>query len=174
MPLIDSKTGDTRRTYSIAQLESAARLMRAYDLVCLAAAGSGHSGGTLSIMDIAAALYLKEARLDPQQPDWKNRDRIVWSVGHKAPSLYIAMGMAGFFDPRDVVTLRKLGSPFQGHPHWLKIPGIEASTGSLGQGLSIAVGMALGLRLDKSSSRVYCIMGDGEQQEGQIWEAAME
>lgn len=148
--------------------------MRGYDMICLAAAGSGHSGGTLSIMDIAAALYLHVARLDPQNPWWEGRDRIVWSTGHKAPSLYLSMGMAGYFDVKEVATLRKLGSPFQGHPHWLKLPGVEVSTGSLGQGLSIAVGMALGLRLKNSDSRVFCIMGDGEQQEGQIWEAVME
>ncbi len=175
MPLVDSRTGAFRKTYSVSELEHAARLMRGYDLVCLAAAGSGHSGGTLSIMDITAALYLHVARLDPENALWEDRDRIIWSTGHKAPALYLGLGMAGFFDVNRVVTLRKLGSPFQGHPHWLKLPGVEASTGSLGQGLSIAVGMALGLRLNgKTEPRVYCIMGDGEQQEGQIWEAVME
>lgn len=174
MPLIDSRTGAIRKHYTIPELQEAATLMRGYDLVCLAAAGSGHAGGTLSIMDITAALYLHVARLDPKEPEWENRDRIVWSVGHKAPSLYIGLGMAGYFDVQDVVTLRKLGSPFQGHPHWLKLPGVEVSTGSLGQGLSIAVGMALALRLNQSDAKVYCMMGDGEQQEGQIWEAVME
>jgi transketolase len=174
MPLMDSRTNTVRKSYSIPQLEDAANLMRGYDLVCLAAAGSGHAGGTLSIMDITAALYLHVANLDPGNPEWDGRDRIIWSVGHKAPALYLGLGMAGFYDVRDVVTLRKLGSPFQGHPHWLKLPGVEASTGSLGQGLSIAVGIALGLRLKKNAARVYCIMGDGEQQEGQIWEAVME
>ena len=148
--------------------------MRGYDLISLAAAGSGHAGGTLSIMDIAAALYLHVARLDPANPQWSDRDRIVWSAGHKAPSLYLGLGMAGFYDVKDVVKLRKLGSPYQGHPHWLKLPGVEVSTGSLGQGLSIVVGMAIGLRLKQSDARVYCINGDGEQQEGQIWEAVME
>ncbi len=148
--------------------------MRGYDLISLAAAGSGHAGGTLSIMDITAALYLHVARHDPEKAEWKGRDRIIWSVGHKAPSLYIGLGMAGYYDVKEVVKLRKLGSPFQGHPHRLKLPGVEASTGSLGQGLSIAVGIALAQRLDKSDARVYCIMGDGEQQEGQIWEAVME
>jgi transketolase len=174
MPLIESRTGAVRKAYSVPELAQAAKEMRGLDLVCLAAAGSGHAGGTLSIMDITAALYLHVARHDPADPAWSGRDRIVWSAGHKAPALYIGLGMAGFFDVKDVATLRKLGSPFQGHPHWLKLPGVEASTGSLGQGLSIAVGMALGLRLDKSDARVFCIMGDGEQQEGQIWEAAME
>lgn len=174
MPLLDSRSGKPRTTYTIKKLEEAANLMRGYDLVCLAAAGSGHAGGTLSIMDITAALYLHAASLDPESPAWEGRDRIIWSVGHKAPSLYLGLGMAGFYDVKDVVTLRKLGSPFQGHPHWLKLPGVEVSSGSLGQGLSIAVGMALGMRLDASSSNVFCIMGDGEQQEGQIWEAVME
>ncbi|MBI2619238.1 MAG: transketolase [Ignavibacteriales bacterium] len=174
MPLLDSHSGTTRRSYSLSELETAAAEMSGYDLLCLAAAWSGHAGGTLSIMDITAALYLHVARLDPLRPDWPGRDRIVWSTGHKAPSLYLGLGMAGFFDVREVVKLRKLWSPFQGHPHWLKLPGVEVSTGSLGQGLSIAVGMAQALRLKKSDARVYCIMGDGEQQEGQIWEAVME
>lgn len=175
MPLFDSQTGAIRKTYSVPELTEAANILRGYDLICLAAAGSGHAGGTLSVMDLTAALYLHAARLDPTKPHWKDRDRIVWSAGHKAPSLYLGLGMAGFYDIKDVVTLRKLGSPFQGHPHWLKLPGVEVSTGSLGQGLSIAVGFALGLRLDKNTgSRVFCIMGDGEQQEGQIWEAVME
>lgn len=174
MPLVDSRTGTVHKSYSISELKDAAKVMRGYNLICLAAAGSGHAGGTLSIMDITAALYLNVARLDPANPVWSGRDRIIWSVGHKAPSLYIGMGMAEFFDIKEVVKLRKYGSPFQGHPHWLKLPGVEVSSGSLGQGLSIAVGMALGLKLDKSDAHVFCIMGDGEQQEGQIWEAAME
>jgi len=174
MPLLDSATGEVRKSYTIDELQAAAKLMRGYDLISLCAAGSGHAGGTLSIMDVTAALYLHCARLDPKNPDWAGRDRIIWSAGHKAPSLYIGLGMAGFYDVRDVVKLRKLGSPFQGHPHRLKLPGVEASTGSLGQGLSISVGIALGLRLEKNPAGVFCIMGDGEQQEGQIWEAAME
>ena len=174
MPLIDSRTGAVRKAYTIQELEEAANLMRGYDLISLAASGSGHAGGTLSIMDITAALYLHAARLDPANPEWNERDRIVWSAGHKAPSLYLGLGMAGYYDVKDVVRLRKLGSPYQGHPHWLKLPGVEVSTGSLGQGLSIAVGMAVGLRMNNSASRVYSINGDGEQQEGQIWEAVME
>ena len=174
MPLIDSATGNVTREYSIEQLREAANLMRGYDLVTLCAAGSGHAGGTLSIMDITAALYLHVARHDPANPAWAERDRIVWSAGHKAPSLYLGLAFAGFCALDDVVTLRKLGSPFQGHPHWLKLPGVEVSTGSLGQGLSIAVGMALAARLDGKTHKVFCLMGDGEQQEGQVWEAAME
>lgn len=174
MALIDSSSGKLIRDYSIPELTNAANLMRGYDLVALHAAGSGHAGGTLSIMDIAAALYLKIADLDPQNPNWPDRDRIIWSTGHKAPSLYLGLAFAGFYPIEDVVTLRKLSSPFQGHPHWLKLPGVEVSTGSLGQGLSIAVGMALAARLDQKAHKIFCIMGDGEQQEGQVWEAAME
>jgi len=174
MALIDSTTGRVIRDYSIEELTETADLMRGYDLVALHAAGSGHAGGTLSIMDITAALYLKVANHDPQNPNWASRDRIIWSTGHKAPSLYLGLAFAGFCPLEDVVTLRKLSSPYQGHPHWLKLPGVEVSTGSLGQGLSIAVGMALAAKLDHKTHKIFCIMGDGEQQEGQVWEAAME
>jgi len=174
MALIDSKSGKHTRDYSIEQLAEAANLMRGYDLVALAAAGSGHAGGTLSIMDIVAALYLRVADHDPKNPHWEHRDRIIWSAGHKAPALYLGLAFAGFCKPEDVVTLRKLGSPFQGHPHWPKVPGVEVSSGSLGQGLSVAVGAALAAKLDGHKNKVFCLMGDGEQQEGNIWEAAME
>ncbi len=149
--------------------------MRGYDLVALCAAGSGHAGGTLSIMDITAALYLRVADHDPENPSWADRDRIIWSTGHKAPSLYLGSGIRRILsDLNDVVLLRKLWIAVQGHPHWLKLPGVEVSTGSLGQGLSIAVGIALAGKLDGKNYRTFCIMGDGEQQEGQVWEAAME
>jgi transketolase len=174
MPLTKSTTGEIARQYSVEQLEHAANLMRGYDLVALHAAGSGHAGGTLSIMDITAALYLRVANLDPQDPSWAQRDRIIWSTGHKAPSLYLGLAFAGFCSKEDTMLLRKLSSPFQGHPHWLKLPGVEVSTGSLGQGLSIAVGIALAGKLNKQNFRTFCIMVDGEQQEGQVWEAAME
>src|ERR1035437_1160960 len=174
MALTDSTTGKVIRDYSIEQLKEAANMMRGYDLVELCAAGSGHSGGTLSIMDIVAALYLHVAQHDPKNPNWPDRDRIIWSAGHKAPALYVGLGYAGFCDINDVVTLRKLHSRVQGHAHWLKLPGVEVSSGSLGQGLSIAVGMALSARLDGKKHKIFCLMGDGEQQEGQGWEAAME
>ncbi len=174
MALIDSSSGNVLRDYSIEELKDAASLMRGYDLLALYAAGSGHAGGTLSIMDITAALYLKVANHDPRNPNWAGRDRIIWSTGHKAPSLYLGLAFAGFCKLDDVVTLRKLSSPYQGHPHWLKLPGVEVSTGSLGQGLSISVGMALAARLNEQKHKIFCIMGDGEQQEGQVWEAAME
>jgi transketolase len=174
MAIINSADGKTITKYSIDELKEQAALMRGYSLTALCAAGSGHAGGTLSIMDVTAALYLRCADHDPKNPDWKMRDRIIWSGGHKAPALYAGLAFAGYFDKKDMMTLRKLGSPFQGHPHRLKLPGIEASTGSLGQGLSIAVGVALAQKMDGISAKTFCIMGDGEQQEGQIWEAAME
>jgi transketolase len=174
MSLLNSATGRPIRDYSTEELIDAANLMRGYDLVALCAAGSGHAGGTLSIMDVTAGLYLKIADHDPENPHWPDRDRIIWSGGHKAPSLYLGLAFAGFCKLQDVMSLRKLGSPFQGHPHWLKVPGVEVSTGSLGQGLSIAVGIALAGKLNDKNYRTFCIMGDGEQQEGQVWEAAME
>ena len=174
MPIVDSKTGKIRKNYSVEELAEAANLMRGYNMVSLCAAGSGHSGGTMSIMDITAALYLHVATHDPKDPFWDGRDRIVWSAGHKAPSLYLGLGMAGYFDVEEVVKLRKLYSRFQGHPHWLKLPGVEASTGSLGQGLSIATGIALAGKLNDKDYHVFALTGDGEHQEGQIWEAIME
>ncbi len=174
MSLTDSKTGKTIRDYSIEELIEQAKVMRGYDLAMLCCAGSGHSGGTLSMMDIVAALYLKVANLDPKNAFWEDRDRIIWSGGHKAPALYLGLAFAGFCDKKDTALLRRLYSPFQGHPHWPKLPGVECSSGSLGQGLSIAVGNAIAARLDGKSYNVFCIMGDGEQQEGNVWEAVME
>jgi transketolase len=171
---MDSATGKVIRDYSVEQLKEAANLMRGYNLVALCAAGSGHAGGTLSIMDITAALYLHVAQQDPQNPTWPDRDRILWSAGHKAPALYAGLAFAGFFPIDELVTLRKLHARLQGHPHWLKLPGVEVSSGSLGQGLSIAVGMALAARVNGKKHKIFCLMGDGEQQEGQVWEAAME
>jgi len=158
---------------SVEELRQAAAEMRAINLIGIFAAGSGHPGGTLSIMDIGAALYLRVLNHDPKNPTWPDRDRVFWSTGHKAPALYVALGKAGYFPLDDTVLLRQLHSGFEGHPNWLKLPGIEVSSGSLGQGLGIAVGNALAGRLRGQAYRVYCIMGDGEQQEGSIWEAAM-
>lgn len=172
MGLVDSKTG-TEQRYDVAGLEAAARELRALNLTAIYAARSGHPGGTLSILDIAAALYLNEARLDPKEPRWDGRDRIIFSAGHKAPAMYAAMAKAGYFPYEDVVTLRRINSRFQGHPHAPHLPGVEVSSGSLGQGLGIAVGSALSARLDNKDFRVYCLMGDGEQQEGSVWEAVM-
>ncbi len=174
MPLLDSLTGEVTRCLEGDDLAQAAGRMRGYALAALHLAGSGHAGGTLSVMDIAAALYLNVLRHDPSNPNWPDRDRVVWSAGHKAPALYVALGMSGYFDLAEIATLRRLGSPFQGHPHHPCLPGIEFSTGSLGQGLSVAVGQALARRFSDRSYRVFCILGDGEHQEGQVWEAAME
>ena len=174
MAIINSQTGQITKRYTIEELAEQANLMRGYDLVALCAAGSGHAGGTLSIMDITAALYLRVADLDPKDPQWDGRDRVIWSTGHKAPSLYLGLTFAGAYEKKELALLRKLSSPFQGHPHWMKVPGAEVSSGSLGQGLSVAVGIALAAKLDGKSYRTFCIMGDGEQQEGNIWEAVME
>jgi transketolase len=155
------------------KLRAKAARMRALDLVSIHAAGSGHPGGTLSVMDIAAVLFLDEVRYDPADPRWEERDRVFFSAGHKAPALYVALVEAGYLGEEQAVTLRKLGSPCQGHPHAPALPGVEVSSGSLGQGLGIAAGCALAGRMAGAAWRVYCVMGDGEQQEGSIWEAAM-
>lgn len=138
----------------------------------LTEAGSGHPGGSLSCTDILTALYFKTLRHDPKNPKWPDRDRVILSKGHGAPALYAALAHAGYFPVKDLITLRKLGSPLQGHPDMRRLPGLEASTGSLGQGLSIGVGMALAGRLDKKDYYTYVIMSDGELDEGQTWEAA--
>ncbi len=138
----------------------------------LTEAGSGHPGGSLSATDILTALYFKIARHDPKNPLWADRDRVVLSKGHGAPALYAALAHAGYFPKKQLLTLRKLDSPLQGHPDKRRLPGIEASTGSLGQGLSIGVGMALAGKLDQKSYRTYVILSDGETNEGQTWEAA--
>jgi transketolase len=125
------------------------------------------------VIDILTVLYFNRMRYDPKRPTWEDRDRVVLSKGHCVPAQYACMAKAGFFPESLLLTLRKLGSPLQGHPDRTALPGIEAATGSLGQGLSMAVGMALGVKLAAKPSRVYCILGDGEIQEGQVWEAAM-
>jgi transketolase len=157
----------------VAELLGKAPRYRLEIIEMLAEAGSGHPGGSLSAIDIVSCLYHYKLRHRPQEPGWPQRDRLVMSKGHGVPAQYVVMADLGYFPREQLWTLRKLGSPLQGHPctHWL--PGIDASTGSLGQGLSIAQGMALGSRLDGDTFRVYCIMGDGETQEGQVWEAAM-
>ena len=137
-------------------------------------AGSGHPGGSLSSADIFTALYFEVMNIDPSNPKKKDRDYFILSKGHVCPALYAALARRGFFDVSELMTLRKLGSRLQGHPGVNKgLPGLEASTGSLGQGLSIAGGIALAMKLDKKPNRVYCLMGDGELDEGNIWEAAM-
>lgn len=137
------------------------------------AAGSGHPGGSLSAADIITYLYFAEMNVDPADPEKQDRDRFVLSKGHAAPALYAALAEKGFFPKETLMTLRKLGSILQGHPDKKKVPGIDMSTGSLGQGISAAVGMALAAKTDGSTSRVYAVLGDGELQEGIVWEAAM-
>lgn len=137
------------------------------------AAGSGHPGGSLSAADIITYLYFAEMDIDPQDPDRKKRDRFVLSKGHAAPALYAVLAERGFFPAEELLTLRKIGSPLQGHPDRKKVPGVDMSTGSLGQGISAAAGMALAEKIDGSGQRVYALLGDGELQEGLVWEAAM-
>jgi transketolase len=155
------------------RLDAIARACRVQIIRMLTHAGSGHPGGSLSVIDLLVAIMFGRLRHDPRRPDWPERDRIVLSKGHAVPALYAVMAKAGYFPEERLITLRKLGSPLQGHPDRTVLAGIEAATGSLGEGLSVAVGMALGLKLDRSPARVYCILGDGEIQEGQVWEAAM-
>jgi len=134
---------------------------------------TGHLGGSCSSADFVAALYSGIMSFNPAKPEWRGRDKFIYSKGHAAIAQYAAMAEVGFFPVEELKTVKTLGSRLQGHPDRMKTPGVEAGTGSLGQGLSIANGMALALRLDRSSGSVYCVMGDGEMNEGQIWEAAM-
>lgn len=137
------------------------------------AAASGHPGGSLSIADILAYLYFSEMRIDPQDPTWADRDRLVLSKGHAAPALYAALAHRGYFPTSELANLRKIDSILQGHPDMKHIPGVDMSSGSLGQGISAACGMALAARLDGRDHRVYTIVGDGESEEGEVWEALM-
>ena len=154
-------------------LPALCRQVRRDILTMTHAAGSGHPGGSLSAVEILVTLYFDQMHLDPAQPEDPNRDRFLLSKGHAAPVLYSALARRGFFDPGLLPTLRQLDSPLQGHPHREKLPGLDCSSGSLGQGLSIANGLALAARRTGRSYRTYCLLGDGEVQEGQIWEAAM-
>jgi transketolase len=159
------------------ELEQTARRLRLDILDMLTRAGSGHPGGSLSALEIVLTLYSGEMRYDPKEPKWSQRDRFVLSKGHGVPALYAVMAERGYFDRDKLSTLRELGSPLQGHPANALLPGIEASTGSLGQGLSVAQGIALAGKLAGKGGddawRVYALCGDGEFQEGQIWEVAM-
>ena len=157
----------------LAYCEEIARRVRIDIIKATFNAGSGHPGGSLSCADILTALYFGEMNIDPKDPDMKGRDRFVLSKGHAVPAQYSVLAERGYFPVSDVMTLRKLGSPFQGHGNMRKVPGIEMSTGSLGQGFSASVGMAIANRLDNNGARVYTLLGDGEIQEGIVWEAAM-
>jgi len=155
-------------------LKALSREIRVSVIKSLAVAGSGHLGGSLGLTDIFTSLYFSVLNHDPENPEWKERDRLILSIGHLAPVLYATLAHAGYFPVEELLTLRKLGSRLQGHPgkeHGL--PGIELSAGSLGQGLSVAVGRALSGKMDKETWKLYSIHGDGELQEGSIWEAAM-
>ncbi len=155
------------------ELENIAKQIRRKTLEIIFNAGSGHPGGSLSSVDIGTSLFFYLMNHDPNNPNWKDRDRFILSKGHAAPLLYVILQMSGYFPENWLSTFRKINSPLQGHPNSLKCPGIEVSTGSLGQGLSIACGMALSLKKDNMKSIVYTLHGDGELNEGQIWEAVM-
>jgi transketolase len=159
---------------TLADLQARAKVVRKEIITSTTTAGSGHPTSSLSGVEIAVALYFGGVlRYDPKNPTWPQRDRFILSKGHAAPLLYAVLAEAGYFSRDLLPTLRKLGSPLEGHPNMRRLPGVEASTGSLGQGLSLGVGHALATRLDGYDSRVYVMLGDGEIEEGQVWEAAM-
>lgn len=149
------------------------RRIRRDILEMVSRAGSGHPGGSLSLVEILIHLYWNEMRIDPENPGWEDRDRLVLSKGHGAPALYSVLARRGFFPVERLTGLREFGSGLEGHPHMQSLPGLDCSTGSLGQGLGIAAGLALGLAMKGKDSRVFCILGDGELQEGSVWESAM-
>jgi len=155
------------------QLQKLANQIRLSVLEMIHHAGSGHTGGSLGMADVFTALYFSILNHDPKKPDWPDRDRAVLSNGHICPLLYATLAYAGYFDISELNTLRQLGSRLQGHPHSLDLPGVENSSGPLGQGMSQAVGMALAYKIDKKPGRIYCLTGDGELDEGQAWEAFM-
>ncbi len=158
---------------TVRALEQTARQLRVEILKMLNTAKSGHTGGSLSAIDVLTALYFYQMRHDPSNPKWEDRDRFVLSKGHAAPALYACLAEAGYFSRDDLKTLRRFGSHLQGHPDMNKTPGVEVCTGSLGQGFSQAVGLAIASKLAGRSARIYSLLGDGEVQEGQIWEATM-
>ena len=155
------------------KLKSIATEIRKSIIVSTHAAGSGHPGGSLSAAEILTVLYFHKMRIDPQNPKWEGRDRFVLSKGHAAPVLYGALAERGFFDKSELLKLRHTNAMLQGHPEMKNIPGVEMSTGSLGQGFSSSIGMSLAAKLDKKDTRLYVLLGDGEMQEGIVWEAAM-
>lgn len=161
------------KTEKIAYLKEKAKELRKAALTMIYTAQSGHPGGSMSAADIVAALYFSELNVDPKNPKWENRDRFVLSKGHVCPIQYSALIQRGFMEEKELYTLRKKGSLLQGHPDMKRTPGIDISTGSLGQGVSCAVGMAIGLKRDGKASRVFALVGDGECDEGQVWEAMM-
>lgn len=161
-----------KKINDVKELKKKAIQIRKDILVMLEKAGSGHTGGSLSLVELLVGLYYRRINVDPKKHDWKGRDKFILSKGHGCPALYAVLADQGFFPREELWTLRKLGSRLQGHPQ-RGLPGLEISSGSLGQGLSVALGMALADRMDGIDARVYCLMGDGETNEGQVWEAAM-
>ena len=157
----------------IKELERMADKIRLHVIEMTSAAGSGHPGGSLSSAELFAVMYFKILRHNPKDPDWEGRDKFILSKGHVAPGMYAALAESGYFPVDELLTLRKVGSRLQGHPVKGKPPGVEMSTGSLGQGLSMSCGLALAAKLDKKDTKIYCLLGDGELQEGQNWEAFM-
>ena len=155
------------------ELQKCANQLRKHIVSSLHAAKCGHPGGSLSAADIVTYLYYEEMNIDPKNPKWDKRDRFVLSKGHVAPALYGALAMKGYFDESELLKLRKTGQMLQGHPDMKGTPGVDMSAGSLGQGVSVAVGMALSAKLSNEDYRVYTLLGDGEIEEGQVWEAAM-
>lgn len=159
---------------NIAELQEMSRTVRSDIVTMTHKAGSGHPGGSLSAADLLVGLYFGDVmRVDPENPDWEGRDRFILSKGHVAPVLYSVLARKGYYPVEELWTLRRLGSILQGHPHKESTPGLDCSSGSLGQGLSICNGIAIGLRKRGMENRVYCLLGDGELQEGQVWEAVM-
>lgn len=166
--------GDQKKHYSLPALEKKANEIRIDLIKMLEHAGSGHSAGPLGLADIFTALYFQVLKHDPKNIDWAERDILVLSNGHCTPVRYVTMAHAGYFDKKELLTLRQFGSRLQGHPERLRLPGVETTSGPLGSGLSQAAGMAMALRMDKTQHRwVYCVMSDGEQNEGNTWEGAM-
>jgi transketolase len=157
---------------STEQLKAKAKVVRRHIIEMTGAAASGHPGGSLSCTEILVALYFNLMNHTPKTPDWHDRDRLILSKGHASPALYAVLAEAGYFDPKTLTDFRKLGSPLQGHPDKRRLPGIEASTGSLGQGLSLGIGVALARKLDQKKYYTYVVTSDGEMNEGQTWEAA--
>lgn len=157
----------------VQELEKKARRIREDIVDEVYSAKSGHPGGSLSVADILTVLYFREMNINPEEPNWEDRDRFVLSKGHCSPALYACLANRGFFPVEDLKTFRNMNSYLQGHPDKNKVPGVDMTTGSLGQGLSAANGMAIAGKMDKKDYRVYCVLGDGEIEEGQIWEAAM-
>jgi transketolase len=158
---------------TIKELEQKAKTLRLNIVKMIGVGQKGHLGGSFSLADIVAVLYFYKMKHDPKKPDWPDRDRFLLSKGHAALVQYAALAEAGYFPKEEILNVKKLGAMLQGHPDIKSTPGVEANTGSLGQGLSIACGIAAGLRIDGKNSKVYCVLGDGEIAEGQVWEAAM-